>query len=126
MASLIKWKRKDYLTLGRAISNFNKKINRLNAEEKKLYLPETIDYKEVKGKIYTRNELNRILNSLKRFSKAGAENPIITEGNRVLTKWEAKELRKEYKNSKKRITRNYYRVRKTYSFGIFKSSNGSI
>ena len=66
--SKIKWQQKDYVTLGKAVANFNKKINELNKEEKKLYLPDTITYKEVKENIVTRNELNRVIKSLKRFS----------------------------------------------------------
>lgn len=65
--SKIKWQQKDYVTLGKAVANFNKKINELNKEEKKLYLPDTITYKEVKENIVTRNELNRVIKSLKRF-----------------------------------------------------------
>lgn len=98
---MIKWRKQDYLSLGRAVSNFNKKINELQKEEKKLYLPETISYKDIKSKIYTRNELNRIINSLKRFSKPGAEAPVKTRDYNYITKWEQQELRKTNKNSKK-------------------------
>lgn len=63
----IKWKQKDYLSLGRAVANFNKKINELNKEEKKLYLPELKNYKEIKSKILTRNELNRVIRQFKTF-----------------------------------------------------------
>ena len=66
--SKIRWQQKDYVTLGKAVANFNKKINELNKEEKKLYLPDTINYKEIKENIVTRNELNRVIKSLKRFS----------------------------------------------------------
>lgn len=94
----IKWKQKDYLSLGRAVANFNKKINELNKEEKKLYLPEPKDYKELKSKILTRNELNRVIGSLKRFSKEGAEDLYITKSGEQLTNWERGELRKANKN----------------------------
>ena len=33
--SQIRWKQKDYLSLGRAVANFNKKINELNKKQKK-------------------------------------------------------------------------------------------
>lgn len=99
---MIKWRKQDYLSLGKAVSNFNKKINELNKEEKKLYLPETVSYKDIKSKIYTRNELNRIINSLKRFNKEGAENPVLTRDYNVITKWEQQELRKTNKYCKKR------------------------
>ena len=91
---IIRWKQKDYLSLGRAVANFNKKINELNKEEKKLYLPELKNYKEVKQNITTRNELNRVIKSLKGFTKEGAEDLYITKGGEQITKWERKELRK--------------------------------
>ena len=90
--STIKWKQGDYISLGKAVSNFNKKINQLNAEEKKLYLPETINYQDVKKNIVTRSELNRVVNSLRRFSKEGAEDLYTTKAGEQITKWERKEL----------------------------------
>ena len=35
MASKIRWKQGDYVKLGKAVAEFNKKINKLNAEENK-------------------------------------------------------------------------------------------
>lgn len=96
--SKIKWQQKDYLSLGRAVANFNKKINKLQSEEKKLYLPELKNYKDIKENIQTRSELNRIINSLKRFSKEGAEDLYVTKAGEQITKWERKELRKTNKN----------------------------
>lgn len=110
---MIKWRKQDYLSLGRAVSNFNKKINELQKEEKKLYLPETVSYKDIKSNIYTRNEFNRIMNSLKRFSKKGAENPVLTRDYNVITKWEQQELRKTNKNCKKRTSKNNVGIRTT-------------
>ena len=96
--SKIRWKQKDYLSLGMAVANFNKKINKLQSEEKKLYLPELKNYKEIKQNIQTRQELNRVINSLKRFSKEGAEDLYVTKAGEQITKWERKELRKTNKN----------------------------
>ena len=53
----IRWKKQDYLTLGRAVASFNKKINELNAEEKKLYLPQLQNYKEVKENTEQKTEV---------------------------------------------------------------------
>lgn len=88
----IKWRKSDYITLGRAVSNFNKKINALNAEGQKLYLPENITYQETKQNITSRRELNRVINSLKRFSREGAEELYTTQAGEQMTKWERKEL----------------------------------
>ena len=119
--SRINWKRGDFVRLGRAVSDFNKKINELNKEERKLYLPEKIDYKEAKENITTRRELNRLINSLRRFQKEGAEDLYITEGGETITKWERRELgiqsriaqtrlRAELKNLEKPLESGYSRV----------------
>lgn len=77
--SKIRWKQGDYIKLGRAVADFNKKVNKLQAEENKLYLPNLIEYKEAKENITTRQELNRLVNSLRRFNREGAEELYITE-----------------------------------------------
>lgn len=92
MASKIRWKQGDYIKLGKAVAEFNRKINKLNAEENKLYLPETIDYKEAKENITTRSELNRLVNSLRRFQREGAEELYTTQAGEEITKWERREL----------------------------------
>lgn len=117
----ISWKRGDYISLGRAVSQFNKKINELQAEENKLYLPETINYKEAKENITTRKELNRLINSLRRFQREGAEDLYQTTAGESITKWERRELgiqsriaqtrlRAELKNLEKPLESGYSRV----------------
>lgn len=88
----INWKQGDFVRLGRAVAQFNKKVNELNREEKKLYLPETINYKEAKENITTRRELNRLINSLRRFQKEGAEDLYLTQAGEQISKWERREL----------------------------------
>ena len=90
--SKIRWKRGDYIKLGKAVADFNRKITKLQAEENKLYLPNIIEYKEAKENILTRAELNRLVNSLRRFQRAGAEDLYTTEAGEELTKWERREL----------------------------------
>ena len=101
MASQIRWKRGDYVKLGRAVSDFNKKINQLNAEERRLYLPDLVDYKVAKEEILTRQDLNRMINSLRRFKEEGAEELYITQAGEEMTKWERKELRYCFKSCTK-------------------------
>ena len=71
--SQIKWKKGDFISLGKAVSAFNKKINELQNNENKLYLPEFKDYNLIKQNINNRKELNRQINSMKEFLKEGAE-----------------------------------------------------
>lgn len=90
--SLIRWKRSDYVKLGKAVSSFNKKIRELEVDEAK-YLPELKDYKELKNEILSRKELNRIINSLRRFSIEGMDKKITIPSGEELTKWEYQELK---------------------------------
>lgn len=76
--SKIRWTKDDKKELQNAIRNFNSKISRLEKLDRELYLPEKINYKEVSKDIATRRELNRYINSLRRFSKRGAENTYTT------------------------------------------------
>lgn len=99
----IRWKQKDFITLGRAVANFNKKINELNKEEEKLYLPKNLEYKIVKQGITTRKELQRVLKSLKRFLKEGAEELYTTKAGEQITKWEKKELTIETRKATRRL-----------------------
>lgn len=90
----IKWRRQDIAELQRVVKNFNAKIARL---EKKLgpdvaYLPERASVKRLKAEIETRQDFNRELNRLKRFSNKGAEAPVISRQGLVTTKWEKKEM----------------------------------
>lgn len=109
----IKWKHGDYVKLGRAVANFNKKRNDLYAKEKALYLPDVIDYNNLKNNIKSRNELNRQITALKQFLKEGQENPVILEGGEQLTKWEKKELDKMAKRIMKDLSEEESKIDKT-------------
>ena len=89
--SQIRWKNGDYISLGKAVANFNKKIKELQNEENKLYLPEEKTYNTIKNEITTRSELKRVINSLKRFSREGAEELYETKSGQQMTVWENKE-----------------------------------
>ena len=101
MDSLIRWKKGDYIKLGQAVSRFNKIINSLDVDERE-YLPDLRDYKDIKERITSRKELNRVINSLKR---ANVENLLATrtfDSGEEISKWEFSELNK----AKRRALRN--------------------
>lgn len=89
--SLIRFRKKDAGKLSYAIRQFNNKIKELEGIEKE-YAPEEIDYSELKNKITTRREFNRVINSLKRFTKKGQEDIIKLESGENISKWERHEL----------------------------------
>ena len=125
MASKIRWKQGDYVKLGKAVAEFNKKINKLNAEENKLYLPDTIDYKEAKENITTRAELNRMINSLKRFQREGAEELYTTQAGEDITKWERRELGIQSRIAETRLQRELKALNEPMESGFSRAQMGS-
>lgn len=109
--SMIRWTRSDAMKLSHAVREFNKNIAKLETEENKLVLPEKIDYKDVKSKIWTKQELNRQLNSLKRFSREKEQKIIKLQDDVEITNWEYKELKKEKKRAEKRLTSELIQVK---------------
>ena len=90
----IKWRNKDEAQLKRVVTNFNAKINRLIKKEPKAieYLPQKISVKELKAKISTRQDFNRELKSIQRFSRKGVEQAVKASSGNVVTKWEKQEV----------------------------------
>ena len=125
MASKIRWKQGDFIRLGRAVADFNKKVNRLQSEENKLYLPDTIEYKEAKENITTRAELNRMINSLKRFQKEGAEELYTTQAGEDITKWERRELGIQSRIAQTRLTRELKALNEPTESGYSRAQMGS-
>ena len=117
--SKIRWQRGDYITLGKAVSQFNKKINELQKDESKDYLPDTLEYKEVKENITSRKELNRVINSLRRFKKEGAEELYTLESGQQITKWEKHELILQRNIAEKRLKEELQQLNEPSYFGKF-------
>ena len=125
MASKIRWKQGDFIRLGRAVADFNKKVNRLQSEENKLYLPDIIEYKEAKENITTRKELNRMINSLKRFQREGAEDLYRTQAGEDITRWERRELGIQSRIAQSRLTRELKALNEPLESGFSRAQMGS-
>lgn len=123
---LIKWKKGDYIRLGKAVAQFNKKINALQAEERRLYLPELVNYKEKRDNITTRAELNRLINSLKRFKLEGAEELYETEAGEQITKWERRELGLQSRIAQNRLQKELKQLNTPDESGYSRVQMGSI
>lgn len=91
--NLIRWNRSDYARLRSAISSFNKQVNKLEQLESKTeYLPDIKNYSEVKERIVSRRELNRVIKSLKDFSNEKMQERFTTPSGEVITRWENKQV----------------------------------
>ena len=93
----IRWTDADSKELARVVKNFNAKISRLEKKnpQQKNALPERVSVKQIKELVTTRNDLKRELNSLRRFSKKGAEELVTAPDNYYnlqMTKWQKNEM----------------------------------
>lgn len=107
--SVIRWTKDDKQNLRKAVTNFNKKISRLERLGRK-NLPEKVSYKElIKGSeelsdsygnvtkyrnfpILSRRELRNTINSLQRFTKRGSEEIVTLQSGEQITKWQKREI----------------------------------
>lgn len=123
--SAIRWTRGDYIRLGQAVSLFNKTINEHKSAENKLYLPEEKEYQDLKNRITTRKELNRVIASLRRITNENALELISLESGQTLTKYEYGELKKQRTIASRRLAKDLTSLNTPEErFTIFKSSNG--
>lgn len=124
--SQIRWKQGDYMSLGKAVKQFNNKINALKSEENKLYLPEEISYQEAKENITTRQELNRVIKSLRRFQREGAEELYKTQSGEQMTRWERRELGIQSRIAQSRLRGELKELSKPSYSGYSKVQMGSL
>jgi hypothetical protein len=93
----IRWSEADEAELKRVVKNFNAKLTRLEKKDPKNAnaLPERISAAQLRDMIETRQDLNRELNALRRFSERGAEELVEVPDNDYnlkITKWQKKEM----------------------------------
>lgn len=89
---MIRWRRGDYIRLGRAVSEFNKEIDKNLNKVDSLILPEKIEYSELRDMIQTRQGLNAYIDSLKRIKLPGSFDVISLENGEQITKYAKREL----------------------------------
>ena len=96
---MIRWKRGDYIRLGRAVSEFNKEIEKNKEVVDELILPEEINYKDLRDRIQTRQGLNAYINSLKRIKLPGSFDVVELENGEQITRYAKGEIERGRKSA---------------------------
>lgn len=109
----IRYDKKLNQEINRTIKNFNQKIARLEKEERNLLLPSKITKKELTNSVYNRNELNKKLRELQRFSRRGIEETITTSGGYSISKYELTNIQIQNRVVKAQLTRELKRLQTT-------------
>ena len=117
---MIRWQRGDYIRLGKAVAEFNRQIAANMTLTNKQYLPETINYKELRDRIQTREGLNAYIEGLKRIKLPGAFNLERLEGGEIITKYQKGELERGISSATRALTKevNMLEQEKKQSLGI--------
>lgn len=112
--SKIRWRDSDTAELQRTINNFNAKLYRLKKKSPEMvdFLPSRLKKSEVIKSIETRADFNRVINSVKRFSNKGAENPVSSSRGAKATQWELDEFNKAKAIENARRTRERKKLEK--------------
>lgn len=112
----IRWRDQDKKELQRTVKNFNAKIRYW--EKKGVEgLPDTVKMGDLTELITTRQDFNRELNRLERFSRRGAEQTVTLDSGLTLTKWERQELGRSkaiINRKRKRIQDELAKMEATY------------
>lgn len=110
--SVIKWQKEDLKNLKKAITDFNKRVKKLQKLSKDdSYLPSEIDYEATVDLIRTRSELNRVLRSLDRFKGREAYKKVTLPSGKKLTNWEKKEIGYQKAQAVRRIKKRMAEVK---------------
>lgn len=108
----IRYDKKLNSEINKVINNYNAKIRRIEkyADSYNYQLPNKMTKKILKQNAYTRTELRRKLNELKRYSQRGIENSIQTKGGYVISRYEFENLKREKARVQRNISREITRL----------------
>ena len=101
--SLIKWKKEDISNLRKAVNEFNRRISELESFGREV-VPKRLNYKDVKAEIFTRQELNRRINEMKRLNKASMVQLVMLDSGDLITRYELKQIESAKKRAERRLT----------------------
>ena len=87
------------------VRNYNAKITRLEKVAEELYLPEKTSARELKESAKNRQELNRMLKDLQRYSERGIEKTVRFASGVEMSKYQSETLKRNLRIAKAKATR---------------------
>lgn len=117
--SRIRYDRKLNKEIDDTLRRYNNKIKRLARQQSNYILPQQISKEDLMEVAYTRQDLQRRLNNLKKFNERGAEETIYTKSGYALSKYELNYLKREKARVKRSILKDikYYEEKKPKLYG---------
>lgn len=87
------------------VRNYNAKITRLEKVAEELYLPEKTSVRELKESAKNRQELNRMLKDLQRYSERGMEKTVRFSSGVEMSRYQSETLKRNLRIAKAKATR---------------------
>ena len=115
--SLIKWKKEDISNLRKAVNEFNRRISELESFGREV-VPKRLNYKDVKAEIFTRRELNRRINEMKRLNKSSMAEIIALDSGDLITRYELKQVQSARKRAERRLVSELAGLEAQDTFGM--------
>ena len=108
----IRYDKKLNQEINKIVRNYNQKIYRIKRYEDSYnyQIPSIINKTQLKSMAYTRKELRRKLNELKRYSERGIETSIQLPSGYIISKYEYENLKKERARVKRKLTNEIKRL----------------
>ena len=122
----IRWNNKTVTTLKIAVNTFNKKISELERTEARNYIPEKINFQDIKKTITTESELKRVVKNLRSIRTEGNAGLYVNEAGQEMTVWEHKMLQKNVRRAVARIDKQIESLNEPISDGFSRAQMGSI
>lgn len=113
----IRWKKGDRISLGIAVSKFNKKINELKQTEDNLNLPDELDYKTLSSEIATRTSLTTNLQIIRSFLSADVEDLRVDEKTDIVSNWQKEKDQLLLRNARRYIKRQLNELEPGFGMG---------
>lgn len=117
--SRIRYDKKLNKEIDDTLRRYNNKIKRLARQQSNYILPQQVTKEDLMEVAYTRQDLQRRLNNLKKFNERGAEETIYTKSGYALSKYELNYLKREKARVKRSILKDikYYEEKKPKLYG---------
>ena len=108
--SRIRYDKKLNKEIDDTLRRYNNKISRLAREGSNYLLPQKVTKDELMEISYTRRDLQRRLNTLRKFNERGAESTVMTSKGYAISKYELDYLKNEKARVKRKISKEikYY------------------
>lgn len=117
--SKIRYDKKLNKEINDTLRRYNNKIDRLARKHSNYILPQKVSKQDLMNISYTRADLQRRLNNLRKFNERGAEQTVITKSGYAISKYEMNYLKREQTRVKRNIRKDieYYQTVKPKLYG---------